>query len=198
MIRNGTGRAKSQPTTRIGFRPMRSDTRAAIRLTTAFVTPKLTINDVTAVLELSPNSCSPRSGSTVRSRPTIAPTKAFRKTRSENCGRFSRSPSRISLKYGPRSGGRRIHPASATRSGTSSMPSLSRNAAGIPRWSAGSPGAALFRRLSHVAPLRQAANLGLHWVEELADLLLTIRFQHEVGDLPGRGTAAWRLLSRDP
>ena len=97
MIRNGTGKAKSQPTTRSGFRPMRSDIRAATRLMTAFVTPKLTMNDVIAVFELRPNSCSPRSGSTVRSRPTIAPTKAFRKTRSPNCGRFSRSPSRISL-----------------------------------------------------------------------------------------------------
>src|SRR5437879_7147898 len=47
---------------------MRSDTRAAIRLMIAFVTPKLTMNDVMAVFELSPNSCSPSSGSTVRSR----------------------------------------------------------------------------------------------------------------------------------
>src|SRR5438874_5363983 len=68
MIRKGTGRAKSQPTTRIGLRPMRSDARAASRLMIAFVTPKLTMNDVMAVFELSPNSCSPRSGSTVRSR----------------------------------------------------------------------------------------------------------------------------------
>ena len=73
---------------------MRSDSRAATRLMIALVTPKLTMNDVMAVFELRPNSCSPRSGSTVRSRPTMAPTKALRTTSSENCGRFSRSPSR--------------------------------------------------------------------------------------------------------
>ena len=76
---------------------MRSDTRAATRLMTAFVTPKLTMNEVMAVFEVSPNSCSPRSGNTVRSKPTMAPTKAFSTTRRVNCGRFSRSPSRISV-----------------------------------------------------------------------------------------------------
>ena len=99
-MRNGTGRARSQPATRIGLRPIRSDRRAATRLMTALVTPKLTMNEVMAVFEVSPNSCSPRSGSTVRSSPTIAPTKALRRTRSENCGRFSRRPSRTSLTLG--------------------------------------------------------------------------------------------------
>src|SRR5213593_4505871 len=88
IMRNGTGRANSHPTTRIGLRPMRSDARAATRLMTAFVTPKLTMNEVMAVFEVSPNSCSPRSGSTVRSKPTMAPTKAFSTTRRVNCGRF--------------------------------------------------------------------------------------------------------------
>src|SRR5947208_816545 len=96
MIRKGTGSANSHPTTRMGLRPMRSDARAATRLMIALVTPKLTMKDVMAVFELRPNSCSPRSGSTVRSRPTMAPTKELRTTSSANCGRFSRSPSRIS------------------------------------------------------------------------------------------------------
>jgi len=93
MIKNGTGIANNQPMTRIGFRPTRSDSRAATRLSTALVTPKLTMNDVIAVFEASPNSCSPSSGKTVRSSPTIAPTNAFRPTSSANCGRFARSPS---------------------------------------------------------------------------------------------------------
>ena len=37
--------------------------------------------------------------------------------------------------------------------------------------------------LHHVAPLCQGANLGLHWVEQLADLLVAVRFQHEVGEM---------------
>src|SRR4030095_7512732 len=68
MIRNGTGSAKSQPTTRIGLRPMRSDARAAIRLMTAFVTPKLTMNDVMAVFDLCPTFCSPSCGAPRRRR----------------------------------------------------------------------------------------------------------------------------------
>jgi hypothetical protein len=100
MMRKGTGRASSQPATRIGLRPIRSESRAAARLMTAFVTPKLTMNEVIAVFEVRPNSCSPRSGSTVRSSPTIAPTKALSSTSRENWGRFSLRPSRGSLTSG--------------------------------------------------------------------------------------------------
>src|SRR4030095_737059 len=70
-----------------------------------------------------------------------------------NCGKFSRSPSRISLTCS-------LPPDThTTRSGTSSD------------------------ALRHVAPFHQAANLWLHWVEELADFLCAVRFQHEVGEM---------------
>ena len=52
------------------------------------------MNDRTAALELRPKSARPISGSVERSSPTIAPTKALTATSSENCARFSRSPSR--------------------------------------------------------------------------------------------------------
>jgi hypothetical protein len=38
-------------------------------------------------------SRSPTSGKTLRSRPTMPPTKAFRATKSENCAAFARNPS---------------------------------------------------------------------------------------------------------
>ena len=84
MIMKGTGRPSSQPATRIGFRPTRSDRRAATRFSSALVTPKLTMNETIAVFDARPNSRSPMSGTTVRSRPTMAPTKALISTRSEN------------------------------------------------------------------------------------------------------------------
>ena len=73
MIMKGTGRPRSHPATRIGFRPTRSDRRAATRLRSALVTPKLTMNETIAVFDARPNSRSPMSGTTVRSRPTMAP-----------------------------------------------------------------------------------------------------------------------------
>ena len=51
------------------------------------------MNDSTAALEVSPKSLWPISGSVERSSPTIAPTNALTATSSENCARFSRSPS---------------------------------------------------------------------------------------------------------
>src|SRR3989304_797532 len=94
---NGTGRPISQPRTNTRLRPHVSEMRAAKRLQSALTTPKLTMNDTMAVSEVSPNSCSPMSGTTVRSSPTMAPTKALIRTRRENCPRFSRRPSLISF-----------------------------------------------------------------------------------------------------
>ena len=47
------------------------------------------------VAELMPNSSAPINGTTVRSSPTMPPTKAFTSTSSENWARFSRRPSRM-------------------------------------------------------------------------------------------------------
>jgi hypothetical protein len=60
----------------------------------ALTSPKVTMNEKMAVLSISPNSWAPMSGTTVRSRPTIPPTKALTSTRRANWPRFSRRPSR--------------------------------------------------------------------------------------------------------
>src|SRR5215211_1424728 len=95
MMMTGTGRPKSHPATRICLRPMRSEKRPAKRLASALTTPKETMKESAIVREARPNSCSASSGTTVRSNPTIPPTKALIRTRSVNCCQFSRSPSRI-------------------------------------------------------------------------------------------------------
>jgi hypothetical protein len=62
-------------------------------LVSALASPNATMNDSTAALELRPKSSRPISGSVERSKPIIAPTNALTATSSENCARFSRSPS---------------------------------------------------------------------------------------------------------
>src|SRR6516165_968232 len=64
------------------------------RLASALTTPKLTMKDMTMVVEAMWNSSAPISGTTVRSSPTMPPTKALTSTSSENCRQFSRSPRR--------------------------------------------------------------------------------------------------------
>src|SRR5262249_2023872 len=95
MMMKGTGRPMIQPATSTSFRPIRSEARAAKRLQIALVTPKLTMNEMIAAFETRPNSRSPISGTTVRSSPTIMPTKTLISTSRENCPAFSRRPSRI-------------------------------------------------------------------------------------------------------
>ena len=58
------------------------------------------MNEKTTTSEPIPNSSVPMSGTTVRSRPTMPPTKALTRTRSENCARFSRRPSRTCTSRG--------------------------------------------------------------------------------------------------
>ena len=60
------------------------------------------MNEKMAVLRTSPNSWEPMRGTTVRSRPTIPPTKAFTRTSSENCCQFSLSPRRMCVGGTPR------------------------------------------------------------------------------------------------
>src|SRR6185312_8228159 len=55
--------------------------------------PKETMKDTTSVVDASLNSSAPISGTTVRSIPTMPPTKALMRTSSENCRQFSRRPS---------------------------------------------------------------------------------------------------------
>jgi hypothetical protein len=57
--------------------------------------PNATMNESTAAFAARWNSRSARAGTIVRSMPTRAPTKALTTTSSENCGRFSRRPSRM-------------------------------------------------------------------------------------------------------
>src|SRR4030095_8330769 len=94
MMRIGTGSPISQPRTSTFLRPTPSEIRAANRLQMALVTPKLTMKETIAVFEVKPNSFSPMRGTTVRSSPTIIPTKTLMTTRRENWLKFSRSPRR--------------------------------------------------------------------------------------------------------
>jgi hypothetical protein len=64
------------------------------RLERAFTSPKETMNEKMAVLKTNPNCSEPISGTTVRSKPTIPPTKAFTRTSRENWRQFSLSPRR--------------------------------------------------------------------------------------------------------
>ena len=92
-ISSGTGSAIAQPAISSRRRPSRCASAPAPRFVNALASPKATMNDSTAALEARPKSVWPISGRVERSRPTIAPTKALSATSSENCARFSRSPS---------------------------------------------------------------------------------------------------------
>ena len=94
MISSGTGSPTIHPATRICLRPIRSLIRPANRFASAFVTPKVTMNERTAVREVRRKSCSASSGSTARSMPTMPPTKALMTTSSVNCCQFARRPRR--------------------------------------------------------------------------------------------------------
>ena len=93
MIMNGTGTPTIHPATNTFFLPILSARAPERRLEQALTTPKETMNEKMAVLRTSPNSWEPTSGTTVRSSPTIPPTKALTSTSKENCPRFSRNPS---------------------------------------------------------------------------------------------------------
>src|SRR6185312_2586451 len=93
MIMKGTGRPTSHPSTRTRLRPQASANWPDIRLAHAFTTPKLTMKETTSVVEPILNSSAPISGTTVRSIPTIPPTKALIRSSSANCGQFSFKPS---------------------------------------------------------------------------------------------------------
>src|SRR6266568_2853304 len=93
IINNGTGSPASQPVTKIPLRPIRSPRRPAKRFASAFTTPKLMMKESTAVVDARPNTWWPSSGTMLRSRPTIAPTKALTITSSVNCCQLARRPS---------------------------------------------------------------------------------------------------------
>src|SRR5829696_4716755 len=94
MIMNGTGTPISHPANSTFFLPYLSASTPETRLEHAFTTPKETMNEKIAVLRTSPNSSEPTSGTTVRSRPTIPPTKALTSTSMANCRQFSLRPRR--------------------------------------------------------------------------------------------------------
>jgi len=92
IIRNGTGRPTAHPTTSVFLRPQVSASWPETRLVTALTTPKLMMNEVTATVEASWKVSLPISGTSVRSSPTMPPTKALMTTRRLNCCQFWRSP----------------------------------------------------------------------------------------------------------
>src|SRR6266498_4448574 len=100
MISNGTGSANNQPATKICLRPIRSENRPANKLASALTIPKLTIKESVSDFEVSPKSDSAMRGTTVRSRPTIAPTNALTITSRVNCCQFASKPSRGELAVG--------------------------------------------------------------------------------------------------
>jgi len=83
-INSGTGSATSQPSTSSRLRPKRSASAPAARLVNALAAPKATTKARIAALEVSPKSSLPTSGSTLRSKPTMPPTSAFRPTSRPN------------------------------------------------------------------------------------------------------------------
>jgi len=74
------------------FLPHLSDTFPATRFRTAFTMPKLAIKDKISVLDSMWNMSLPINGTTVCSRPTIAPTNAFTNTRIKNWLMFGLRP----------------------------------------------------------------------------------------------------------
>ena len=96
-IKTGTGNATSQPTTSSRLRPSRSANSPAAKLVNALAAPKATTKARIAALEVNPKSSLPTSGSTLRSKPTIPPTSAFRPTRRPNWRAFARRPSRTGI-----------------------------------------------------------------------------------------------------
>src|SRR5881628_1226428 len=95
MMSSGTGSPANQPATRSGLRPIRSASWPAKRFASAFTTPKLTRKERTTVFETRPKSAWAISGRTVRSSPTMAPTKALTTTSSANWRRLAPRPSRM-------------------------------------------------------------------------------------------------------
>ena len=89
----------SQPATSTGLRPTRSESVPAKKFVAAFTAPNATMNVSVAVNAVRWNVRVASSGSTVRSWPIIPPTSALTPTRSENCARFSRSPSRMGFAF---------------------------------------------------------------------------------------------------
>src|SRR2546421_10135662 len=95
MMSSGTGSPANQPATRSGLRPTRSASWPAKRFASAFTTPKLTRKERTTVFETRPKSAWAISGRTVRSSPTMAPTKALTTTRRANWRQLAPRPSRM-------------------------------------------------------------------------------------------------------
>src|SRR5439155_1293451 len=95
MMSSGTGSPASQPATSSGLRPIRAASCPAKRLASALTMPKLTRKERTMVFETSPKSAWAMSGTTVRSSPTIAPTKALTTTSRVNCRQLAPRPSRM-------------------------------------------------------------------------------------------------------
>src|SRR5436309_6861874 len=95
MMSSGTGSPASQPATRSGLRPIRSASCPVKRLASALTMPKLTRKERTTVFDTSPKSAWGMSGTTVRSSPTMAPTKALTTTRRANWRQLAPRPSRM-------------------------------------------------------------------------------------------------------
>src|SRR5437667_9501304 len=95
MMSSGTGNPANQPATRSGLRPIRSASWPAKRFASAFTAPKVMRKERTTVFETRPKSAWAISGRTVRSSPTMAPTKALTTTRRANWRQLAPRPSRM-------------------------------------------------------------------------------------------------------
>ena len=96
----GTGIAISHPARSTGLRPYRSDRVPAKKLVTALTRPKAAMNESPPTRAVSPNTRWASSGTTVRSWPRVAPTRALTATSSMNWPRLVRIPSRNSAAAG--------------------------------------------------------------------------------------------------
>src|SRR5438445_6918572 len=100
ISKSGTGKAANQPATRTGLRPKRSDSGPAAKLVRALVRPKATMKVSAAVTAVRWKTYVASSGRTVRSCPSMPPTRALTPTRRLNWARFARSPSAIARGLG--------------------------------------------------------------------------------------------------
>ena len=101
MIMNGTGRPISQPRTSTRLRPEAVGELPGDEVGERLHHAEADDEGDDSVVEAIPNSSAPISGTTVRSMPTMPPTKALIRTSSANCRQFSLSPRRAGGTEGP-------------------------------------------------------------------------------------------------
>src|SRR3990172_2005566 len=95
MRMNGTGRPTTHPARSTRRRPADAAQLPAKRFVIAFARPNVATKESTAALDPRRKTCSPRSGTRVRSEPTVAPTKALRRMSRTNSRRLAPRPTAV-------------------------------------------------------------------------------------------------------